>query len=457
MRELQWEQENLEWMEQVGEQYWDDASGKLLDPEGVRQARAAEMGHVKELGVYRKVPIKQCWDRTGKRPIAVRWVDINKGDEINPDYRSRLVAKELRTNKREDLFAATPPLEAKKVLFSLAVTQGVGWGNVGDPLKLEFIDISRAFFHARARREIYVDLRPEDSEEGMCALLLKSLYGTRDAPQNWEYEYSEDLVGTLGFVRGISSPCTYYHEERNVRVVVHGDDFTALGTDEHLDWFRDKTRHKFLLKSRGRLGPEPQDDRVIRILNRVVEWTEDGIWYEADPRHVEIILRELGLQGKSKAVVTPGEKESGNPEKEGQLLSPGEATMYRALVARAIYLSQDRSDIQYAVKELSRRMSEPRDIDQSALNRLGRYLLGEPRVRTLFEYQGLARKLDTYVDTDYAGCRRTRKSTSGGTAFLGKHVIKSWSLTQSIVTLSSGEAEYYGLVKALWREVYEVY
>merc|ERR1712115_521081 len=55
-------EENLEWMEQVGEQYWDDASGKLLDPEGVRQARAVEMGHVKELGVYRKVPIKQCWD-----------------------------------------------------------------------------------------------------------------------------------------------------------------------------------------------------------------------------------------------------------------------------------------------------------------------------------------------------------------------------------------------------------
>ena len=121
--------------------------------------------------------------------------------------------------------------------------------------------------------------------------------------------------------------------------------------------------------------------------------------------------------------------------------------MYRALVARAIYLSQDRSDIQYAVKELSRKMSEPKDIGQMALKRLGRYLVGKPRVRTLFEYQGSVRRLDTYVDTDYAGCRRTRKSTSGGIAFLGKHVLKSWSLTQSIITLSSGEAEYYGLVK----------
>ena len=52
-----------------------------------------------------------------------------------------------------------------------------------------------------------------------------------------------------------------------------------------------------------------------------------------------------------------------------------------------------------------------------------------------------------YVDTDYAGCRVTRKSTTGGVVKLGNHVIKVWSNTQSIVTLSSGESEYYGLVR----------
>ena len=59
-------------------------------------------------------------------PITVRWLDINKGDEENKEYRSRLVAQEIKRDKRDDLFAATPPLEAKKMLFSLAVTEGYG-------------------------------------------------------------------------------------------------------------------------------------------------------------------------------------------------------------------------------------------------------------------------------------------------------------------------------------------
>lgn len=53
----------------------------------------------------------------------------------------------------------------------------------------------------------------------------------------------------------------------------------------------------------------------------------------------------------------------------------------------------------------------------------------------------------TWVDTDYAGCRTTRRSTSGGCIMLGSHIIKGWSTTQSKIALSSGEAEYYGIVK----------
>ena len=59
--------------------------------------------------VYRKVPIQECWDVTGKNPITVRWLDINKCDKENRDYRSRLVAQEIKRDKREDLFAATSP------------------------------------------------------------------------------------------------------------------------------------------------------------------------------------------------------------------------------------------------------------------------------------------------------------------------------------------------------------
>ena len=145
---------------------------------------------------------QQCWDNTGKAPIGVRWVDINKGDDINPEYRSRLVAKEFKLGSIEELFAATPPLEAKKLLMSMATTEGIGYCRHGKhkPLKLDFIDVRRAFFYAPARREVYVDLPLEDHEEGMCGMLVKAMYGTRDAPQNWEYEYADFMTG-LGFKR----------------------------------------------------------------------------------------------------------------------------------------------------------------------------------------------------------------------------------------------------------------
>ena len=55
--------------------------------------------------------------------------------------------------------------------------------------------------------------------------------------------------------------------------------------------------------------------------------------------------------------------------------------------------------------------------------------------------------LDVFVDTDFAGCMATRRSTSGGVAVRGTHLIKHWSCTQRAVTLSSAEAELYGLVK----------
>ena len=69
----------------------------------------------------------------------------------------------------------------------------------------------------------------------------------------------------------------FKHSKRDIRVVVHGDDFTVLGYEEHLDWFKERISDKHEIKLRGRLGPENKDDKQIRILNRVVWWSEQGI------------------------------------------------------------------------------------------------------------------------------------------------------------------------------------
>ena len=95
--------------------YKDEVSGEVLTEEGVIKARKEEMEEIRKHGVYVKVPIEECWRETGKKPIGTKWVDVNKGDSVHPEYRSRLVAKEIKTDKRMDLFAATPPLEGKKL------------------------------------------------------------------------------------------------------------------------------------------------------------------------------------------------------------------------------------------------------------------------------------------------------------------------------------------------------
>ena len=148
-------------------------------------------------------------------------MDVNKGDETNPEYRSRLVAKEINTSRREDLFAATPPLEAKKILFSMAVTEGIGYqpGCKNQGYKLEFIDVRRAYFHAEARRKVYVELPEEDREPGMCGRLKKAMYGTREAAQNWEHAYTQFLAA-IGFRSGVATPCVFYNQKRDIYVVV---------------------------------------------------------------------------------------------------------------------------------------------------------------------------------------------------------------------------------------------
>ena len=152
------------------------------------------------------------------------------------------------------------------------------------------------------------------------------------------------------------------------------------------------------------------------------------------------------MSGESKAAVTPGIKESEQEGDEDEL-SQEEATKYRALTARANYLAQDRSDIGYATKELTRKMSKPRAGDMRKLKRLARYLIGKERMITRIKRQGHSDRIDAWVDTDYAGCKETRKSTSGGMISVGMHTIKAWSNTQAVIALSSGEAEYYGMVR----------
>ena len=123
-----------------------------------------------------------------------------------------------------------------------------------------------------------------------------------------------------------------------------------------------------------------------------------------------------------------------------------EETPFRGLAARGNYLSTDRPDIQYAAKEVCREMARPTRRGQKRLKRLARYLAKVPRVFWKFGWQRRQNHIKVYTDSDWAGCRKTRRSTSGGIIMIGDHLIKCWSRTQKTVTLSSGEAELLSLI-----------
>ena len=128
-------------------------------------------------------------------------------------------------------------------------------------------------------------------------------------------------------------------------------------------------------------------------------------------------------------------------------LSPSDTTRYRATAARANYLAADRPDIMYAVKELCRGMAKPTRLHWHKLKRLGRYLLENRRTILRYDWQGQEPEITGYSDSDWAGCRVTGKSTSGGALMIGSHFLKGWARTQNHVTTRSAEAELVALVK----------
>ena len=116
-------------------------------------------------------------------------------------------------------------------------------------------------------------------------------------------------------------------------------------------------------------------------------------------------------------------------------------------MARANYFSLDRPDISYATKEACRYMSKPTDKDERRAKRIGRYLKEHRRVVQQFGWQDDGEEVKVMTDSDWAGCERSRKSTSGGVIMHGRHCIKYWSKTQQTVAMSSGEAELMAVVK----------
>ena len=171
---------------------------------------------------------------------------------------------------------------------------------------------------------------------------------------------------------------------------------------------------------------------------------------------VDILLREHGLDdSRSKGVDTPRVKKSEYQVFAGLESPPLDregVRLYRSGAMRISYLGQDRADVQEAAKCLSRLMQSPTQADLVELKRAVRYLLKFPRAVLVFDEQELARELNGWVDTDFAGELVSRRSSSGLVLLFGRHCLKTSSSVQEPIGLSSGESEFYACVKG-WSSV----
>ena len=425
-----------------------------LDPVMVEKGRREEVEFMVkkldmfEFGSYEEAKLKG----EGKEPTTTKWVEGKKMDDDGNEFvRCRLVGRDFKPRHegpREDLFAAMPPLEAKKALFAMvAGVRGRRRRRGLDEVKIMFIDVKKAHLNAKCDEQEWVRLPAEFAEWGQFARLRRWLYGMRKAASGWEDDYAEKLQ-SIGFSRGVGAPTVFYHQAMDVRVVVHGDDFTFSGVRRELEKVKAKMADWYDIKIRGIMGSGEEEVKVIKILGRTVRWTAEGIEYEGDERHRVELMKMHDMGEDSNAVGSAAVKPSGEDieEDEVELVGP-EVHKFRRMAAILNYMGQDRSDIQYATKEICGCMARPTLGGLRRIKRAVRYLVGVKAVMwKMREWEDEEEvKVEVFVDSDWAK-DASRKSTSGGVLVFGGVAVKHWSRVQKSRALSVGEAEYYALV-----------
>ena len=197
------------------------------------------------------------------------------------------------------------------------------------------------------------------------------------------------------------------------------------------------------------IGPKPDDQRELHILNRALRWCKDGLVFAANLRHGREVSDEMGLS-KSKPVSSPAmvngaarchDDEFKPLDEEEKLL------VHQRIVAKLDYLAHDRLDLKCATSCLASAVSSPSIGDMIAAKRVGRYLRKAPVAWQGFPFHdSRPEELLCYTDADCPRDKTSRRSTSGGVVTLGGGVLNCWAKKQKSVALSSWESELFAAI-----------
>ena len=367
-----------------------------------------------------------------------RWVFTIKYnlDGTVERYQSRLVAQGYTQQEGLDLmdtFSHVAKRTSVKLLLSLAAAKG---------RRLTQMDVSNAFLHGDLDEEIYMSL-PQGYTPApgvvlppnLVCRMRKSLYGLKHASRQWYKRFSSVLLGA-NFVQSPADNTLFVRSTSTsfIAVLVYVDDLLiANNDDDSLEQLHALLRSEFKIKD---LGPA----RFFLALEIARNTT--GITF-SQRKYALDLLADTGFL-VSKPCAVPMDPSLPMSKDTGVLLP--DATPYRELIGRLLYLTITRPDITFAVHRLSQFLSAPTDVHMQAAHRILRYLKSNPG-QGLFYASDSETCLNAFVDADWATCPDTRRSVTGFCIYIGKSLVSCKSKKQQIVSRSSTEAEYRGMAQ----------
>ncbi|WVZ17444.1 hypothetical protein V8G54_010426 [Vigna mungo] len=368
-----------------------------------------------------------------KRCIGVKWVFKTK---LNPDgtvskHKARLVAKGFLQREGidfQEVYAPIARLETIRVVIAIACAKK--W-------TLSALDVKSAFLHGHLEEEVYVKQPPGfSSEENKHKVykLNKALYGLRQAPRAWNKRINDFLI-SQGFERSRVEHSLYVKvgDKGNILVLcLYVDDLMVTGSClEEIVSFKTILKAEFDMTDLGRLS---------YFLGLEFTYTAAGVFMH-QKKFIQDLLDKFRMT-QCNAARNPLDVNAKLTQIEEEE-SVGE-TWYKQIIGSLRFLCNSRPDLAYGVGLLSRFMSKPKKSHLIAAKRILRYVRGTSDHDILFSY-GMKEevlRLVGYTDSDFGGDQVERKSTSGSIFFINDVPVSWSSKKQTIVALSSCEAEY---------------
>ena len=281
---------------------------------------------------------------------------------------------------------------------------------------------------------------PEDT----CLLARRGWYGMRDAGQAFEFAVRDHFLDH-DFKQGMFSTCVFAHRSNLLLYFVHGDDYVGLGVLG--------TRQSCLNGSSSRIEESWVPKNRVITYHPAKPGCPEMLTCDADQRHADLLMVAYGLTATSKTKATPWDKAAflARHPLAGPFLDEKRRVEFCSNCKRCLFLALEPPEIQFTAKEISRAMASPTTHADETLKALSRYLAGHPRVLWPYPRHEWPGKVWGLTDSNWAACPVTRKSSSATYLMLGRHPIFAASSTQTILSLSIGEAEFYRDVRCACR------